>query len=79
MATFPDFPAVLNIGKKVDDSGYINIIGEYPKDEKNKNLLHVKEELSFEDFRKFLRKSQPFGRSFFENIIHHQTGANDLE
>jgi len=69
MATFPDFPAVLNIGKKVDDSGYINIIGEYPKDEKNKNLLHVKEELSFEDFRKFLRK-KPALRPFVLRKYH---------
>jgi len=54
-------------------------IGEYRKDGKNKNLLHVKEELNFKDFRKFLRKSQPFGRSFFENINHHLIDANDLE
>jgi len=54
-------------------------IGRYIPNQKIQTLLHIRKELTFEDFRKYLLKQKPFGRSFKENLIHKLLGAEDLE
>jgi len=54
-------------------------IGKHIPNQKNQTLLHVREELSFGDFRRYLLKRKPFGRSFRENLLHKLLGAEDME